>query len=91
MTGPFVRVQEMKRFGPTWINVARIARIQAASTGTTVFLEGAGAIQIEEAAEALVGRLEEALAGPSVIPRPAGRSVNGARRAKSRPPEEQHG
>ncbi len=90
MTGPFVRVQDRKLHGPTWINVARIVRIQASSTGTTTFLEGAGAVQIEEAAEALVGRLQEALTGSATVPSSTGRALNGTRRGRGKP-EEQHG
>jgi hypothetical protein len=91
MTGPFVRVLESKRFGPTWVNVARIVKIQASSNGTTIFLEGAGAMQVEEPAEALVGRLEEALAGLVIASRTTRRPLNGVRRGRVKPAEEQHG
>ncbi len=91
MTGPFVRVQETKLYGPTWINAARIVKIQAASHGATIVLEGAGSIQLEEAAETLIGRLEEALAGPPAAGHATRRPSNGARRGKAGPAEAQHG
>jgi hypothetical protein len=91
MTGPFVSVQESKRFGPTWVNVARIVKIQASSNGTTIFLEGAGAMQVEEPAEVLVGRLEEVLAGLVIASTTPGRPLNGVRRGRVKPAEEQHG
>ena len=83
MTGPFVRVQESKLYGPTWVNVARIVKIQGASDGTTIFLDGAGTMRIEEPAEAFVGRLEEALAEPVIPSKRASRPINGVRRVKA--------
>ena len=91
MTGPFVRVQETKLHGPTWVNVARIVKIQASSKGTTIFLDGVDPIQIEEVAEVLVGRLDVALIGPVVAPQTRGRPANGARRGRIKPVEEHHG
>ena len=91
MTGPFLHVQESKLYGRTWINVARITKIQGTPNGTTIFLDGASTIQIDEAADALLGRLEEALTGPIAISRSTGRVSNGARRARSKPAEEHGG
>jgi hypothetical protein len=88
MTGPFVRVQETKLFGPTWINVARIVKIQASANGTTIVLEGSGTMQLAEPAETLIGRLDAVLA-EHVLPRSPARSPNGTRRAKSKPVEAQ--
>jgi hypothetical protein len=90
MTGPFLRVQETKLYEPTWVNVARIVKIQRSSSGTTLFLEGAGAMQIAEPADVLVNRLAEALAGQAGL-QTATPPRNGARRARSKPAEEQHG
>lgn len=69
MTGPFLRVQETKHRGPTWVNVARIVKIQQSSNGTSIFLEGASTMQIEEAAEVIVDRLERAVVGRMVAPK----------------------
>lgn len=91
MTGPFVRVQESRLYGPTWVNVARIVKIQQSSTMTTVSLAGAGMIQIEEPADTFIGRIEEALAGLTAAQEPAARPANGVRRAKARTGEKQHG
>jgi hypothetical protein len=91
MTEPFVRVQEPGQFGPTWVNVARIVKIQQSSNITTISLAGAGMIQIEERAEAFIGRIAEAVAGIVPTPRPAAPPANGARRGEARPKEVQHG
>ena len=91
MTGPFVRVQESKLYGPTWINVAQIMKIQQASNVATIFLAGSGTMHVEESAEALVRRIEAALAEPGGPPKPAARPVNGVRRGTTRPGKEQHG
>jgi hypothetical protein len=82
MTGPFVRVKETKLYGPTWVNVARIVKIQGSSDGTTIFLEGASMMQIEETVEAFVGRLDAALA-EQILPQSPGRYLNGARRGRT--------
>ena len=91
MTGPFLRVQESRQFGPTWVNVAQIVKIQQSSKMTTVSLAGAGMIQIEETAEAFIGRIAEAVAGIVPTPQPAAPPANGARRGEARPKEVQHG
>jgi hypothetical protein len=88
VTGPFVRVKETKLYGPTWVNAARIVKIQASSDGTTIFLEGAGTMQIEEPVEAFVGRLDAALA-EQVLPQSPARSLNGARRGRTKSAEAQ--
>jgi hypothetical protein len=80
MTGPFLSIQESKLYGLTWINISRIVKIQQASRTTTVFLDGAGAIQIDEPAQTLLDRIEEALAGQSAPRRAAGRTVTAAKR-----------
>jgi hypothetical protein len=80
MTGPFLSVQESKLYGQTWINVARIVKIQQASKTTTIFLDGAGAIQIDEPAQTLLARVEEALAGQSAPRRAAGRALTPTKR-----------
>jgi hypothetical protein len=85
MTGPFVRVQEARKFGPSWINVARIVNIRQSSIVTTISLAGAGIIEIEEPAEAFVGRIAEALGEPGATPKPAARPADGARRGRARP------
>ena len=90
MTGPFVRVQESKLHGPTWVNVARIVKIQRTSSGTSIVVEGAGTMHIDEPAEALVGRLDEALANQAIAPRPAARPPNGVRRGRAKTLEAQH-
>ena len=64
MTGPFVQVQESRLHGPTWVNVARIVKIQQSSNVTTISLAGASQIQIAEPAEALIGRIAELAAEP---------------------------
>ena len=91
MTGPFLRVQESRQFGPTWVNVAQIVKIQQSSKMTTVSLAGAGMIQIEETAEAFIGRIAEAVAGIVPTPQPAAPPANGARRGKPRTEEVHHG
>jgi hypothetical protein len=91
MTGPFLRVQESRQFGPTWVNVAQIVKIQQSSKMTTVSLAGAGMIQIEETAEAFIGRITEAVAGIVRTPQPAAAPANRARQGDARPKEVQHG
>ncbi len=91
MTGPFVRVQESRLFGPTWVNVARIVKIQQSSNVTTISLAGAGLIQIEEPADTFIGRITEAVAELAATQKPAARPANGMRRGKTRPEDEQHG
>ena len=91
MTGPFLRVQEARLYGPTWVNVARIVKIQQTSNVTTISLAGAGLIQVEEPAEALIRRIAELVAGPSPTPEPATRRANGGRPGKARPAEAQQG
>jgi hypothetical protein len=89
MTGPFVRVQEAKLYGPTWINVARIVKIQQSSNVTTISLDGAGRIQIAEPAEAFLARLEETLTESIAPSKRAARPTNGVRREKSEPVAQQ--
>jgi hypothetical protein len=91
MTGPFVRVQEARLYGPTWVNVAQIVKIQQTSRATTISLAGAGTMQIEESAEALIGRISRALVEVSLVPKLDGRPTNGVRRGKASPEEKQHG
>jgi hypothetical protein len=54
-------------------------------------LERAGAMQVEEPAEVLVGRLEEVLAGLVIASKTTRRPLNGVRRGRVQPAEEQHG
>ena len=91
MTGPFLRVQESKLYGPTWVNVARIVKIQKSSSGTTIFLEGVGAIQVEEAAEALIDRLETALDGRPASAQAGAPPLARAKRTRATLAEKQHG
>jgi hypothetical protein len=83
MTGPFVQVQESRLHGPTWINAARIAKIQQSSNVTTISLAGAGMIQIAEPAQAFVARLEETLAESVAPSKRAARPTNGVRREEA--------
>jgi hypothetical protein len=91
MTGPFVRVQESRLYGPTWVNVARIVKIQRTSNGTAIFVEGAGTMQTEEPAEELIGRLEAALAGRVTMPRRGALRAKGAPRGLGKVAEIEHG
>ena len=84
MTGPFVRAQETKLYGPTWVNAARIVKIQAAADGTTILLEGASTMQTDEPVEAFIGPLDAALAEP-MLPRAPVRSPHGSTWARTKP------
>jgi uncharacterized protein YlzI (FlbEa/FlbD family) len=83
MTGPFISVQEVKLSGQTWVNVALIVKIQQSSDLTMIFLAGAGTLQVKESAEALVHRLERALAGTPEPARVESRGVTQMRRRTS--------
>ena len=90
MTGPFVQVQESRLHGPTWINVARIVKIQQSSNVTTISLAGSSQIQTTEPAEALIGRIAELVTGPPRALEPAHRA-NGRSSGKLRHAEPQQG
>ena len=85
MTGPFVQVQESRLHGPTWVNVARIVKIQQSSNVTTISLAGSSQIQIAEPAEALIGRIADIVAGTPTTSAPPARRANGRRPNKASP------
>jgi hypothetical protein len=82
VAGPFIGVQEVKLSGQTFVNVARIVKIQQALDVTTIFLDGAGTLQVKEPAEALVLRLERALTG---MPEPGRVESRGVTQMRRRP------
>ena len=47
--------------------------------------------KVDEEAEVLIGRLEEALVGRMIVPKTTGRSPNGTTRGRSKPADGQHG